>query len=87
MLELGLGYGRTCDHLRRILPEREIFDSDRRVRAHPEYVPDNAHMILSDVTDTLPAALERIGRPAALAHCDVGSGGRGRGTRPPPGPP
>jgi hypothetical protein len=76
-LELGLGNGRTYDHLRQILPEREIFVFDRRVRAHPVCVPDEAHMILGDFLDTLPAARERIGRPAALAHCDVGSGDAG----------
>lgn len=74
VLELGLGNGRTYDHLRLILPEREIFVFDRHVRAHPDCIPDEAHMILGDFLDTLPAALERIGRPAALAHCDIGSG-------------
>jgi hypothetical protein len=33
-------------------------------------------MILGDVRETLPAALARIGAPAALAHCDVGTGVR-----------
>ena len=31
-------------------------------------------MILGDITETLPAALDRIGAPAALAHCDIGTG-------------
>ncbi|MDP6786819.1 MAG: class I SAM-dependent methyltransferase [Rhodospirillales bacterium] len=74
VLELGLGNGRTFDHLRQQLPEREIFVFDRRVAAHPECVPDDDHMILGDFHDTLGTALERIGRPAALAHCDMGSG-------------
>lgn len=74
VLELGLGNGRTFDHLREILPEREIFVFDRRVAAHPDCIPDDAHMILGDITDTLPAALDRIGEPAALAHCDIGTG-------------
>ena len=77
VFELGLGNGRTYDHLRRILPEREIFVFDRRVRAHPDCIPDEAHMILGDFLDTLPAALERVDRPAALAHCDIGSGDAG----------
>lgn len=74
VLELGLGNGRTYDHLRSLLPEREIFVFDRRVAAHPDCVPDAAHLILGDVHETLPAALARIGAPAALAHCDVGTG-------------
>jgi hypothetical protein len=74
VLELGLGNGRTFDHLRQRLPEREIYVFDRRVAAHPDCVPDGDHMILGDFHDTLGTALERIGRPAALAHCDMGSG-------------
>lgn len=76
VLELGLGNGRTFDHLRLLLPEREIFVFDRRIAAHPDCVPDAAHMILGDVADSLATALERCGAPAALVHSDVGSGDR-----------
>jgi hypothetical protein len=31
-------------------------------------------MILGDIRETLPAALSRIGAPAALAHADIGTG-------------
>lgn len=75
-LELGLGNGRTYDHLREILPDREVFVFDRRIAAHPDCIPDEAHMILGDIIVTLPAALLRIGAPAALAHCDMGTGER-----------
>ena len=34
VLEVGLGNGRTFDHLREILPGREIFALDRRIAAH-----------------------------------------------------
>jgi len=74
VLELGLGNGRTFDHLRKLLPEREIFVFDRRVAAHPDCVPDDAHMILGDVPQSLAGALTRIGAPAVLAHSDVGTG-------------
>ena len=74
LLELGLGNGRTYDHLRGLLPEREIFVFDRHIAAHPDCVPDAAHMILGDIETTLPAALTRIGARAALAHCDIGTG-------------
>ncbi len=74
VIELGLGNGRTYDHLREILPEREIFAFDRRVAAHPDCIPDDAHMILGDITETLPGADAVIGAPAALAHCDMGTG-------------
>ena len=74
VLELGLGNGRTFDHLRELFPDREIFVFDRRVAAHPDCIPDDNHMILGDITETLAAAGDRIGVPAALAHCDIGTG-------------
>lgn len=74
VLEIGLGNGRSYDHLREILPEREIFVFDRRVAAHPDCIPDDDHMIVGDVRDTLGGAAARIGAPAALAHLDFGSG-------------
>ncbi len=74
VLELGLGNGRTFDHLRELFPNREIFVFDRRVAAHPDCIPDDDHMILGDITETLAAARDRIGAPAALAHCDIGTG-------------
>jgi len=73
-LELGLGNGRTYDHLRDRLPEREIFVFDRQVAAHPDCIPDDAHMLLGDFRDTVPAAKAQIAMPAALIHADIGSG-------------
>ena len=80
VVELGLGNGRTFDHLREILPEREIFVFDRHVAAHPDCVPDAGHMIIGDFLDTLPAAA-RLHRRAVLAHCDIGSGDAGANAR------
>lgn len=74
VLELGLGNGRTFDHLRERLPGREIFVFERRVAAHPDCRPDDAHLLLGDLSDTLPAAERRLPSPAALAHSDVGTG-------------
>jgi S-adenosyl-L-methionine methyltransferase len=74
VLELGLGNGRTYDHLRELLPEREIFVFEREVNAHPDCIPDAAHLFLGDVRATLPQAQRRLPGPAALAHLDVGSG-------------
>ncbi len=74
ILELGLGNGRTFDHLRSLFPDREIFVYDRQVAAHPDCIPDDQHMILGDIRETLPLALSRMGAPAALAHADIGTG-------------
>ena len=74
VLELGLGNGRTFDHLRQLLPAREIFVFDRQVNAHPDCIPDDDHLFLGDFLKSVPAAPARIGTRAALAHCDIGSG-------------
>jgi hypothetical protein len=74
VLELGLGNGRTYDHLRFLFPIREIYVCERRVAAHPDCVPPAERLILGDMRDTLPAARGRLGGRVALAHLDAGSG-------------
>ncbi|MEM8663132.1 MAG: class I SAM-dependent methyltransferase [Pseudomonadota bacterium] len=74
VFELGLGNGRTFDHLREILPGREIFVFDRSVTAHPASIPDGDHMIVGDIRDTLPFAGPRVKALAALIHCDLATG-------------
>jgi hypothetical protein len=74
VLEIGLGNGRTFDHLRGLLPGREIFVFEREVRAHPACIPDADHLLLGDIHTTLPASLVRLPEPAALAHSDLGTG-------------
>ena len=74
VLELGLGNGRTYDHLRQTLPDREIFVFEREVAADPDCVPDAAHLLLGDIHETLPAAAARFGPNVALIHCDLGTG-------------
>lgn len=74
VLELGLGNGRTFDHLRTILPDREIFVFDRAVTAHPASIPDGDHMIVGEIRDTLAFCGPRVGALAALVHCDLGTG-------------
>lgn len=74
VLELGLGNGRTFDHLRELMPGRDIFVFDRRIAAHPACIPDDDHMVLGDIFETLPNAMDRVGAPAALVHTDIGTG-------------
>ena len=73
-LELGLGNGRTYDHLREICTDREIFVFDRQVNAHPDCIPPADHLFLGEITTTLPQALAKLGPHAALVHTDVGTG-------------
>lgn len=74
ILELGLGNGRTYDHLRTLFPGREIYVFDRQVAAHPDCIPDDGHMFLGEVIDRLPDAAARLGKSVALVHSDIGSG-------------
>lgn len=74
ILELGLGNGRTYDHLRDLFPDRDIYVFDRQVAAHPECIPDDEHMLVGELTDTLPAAVARFEGTAAMVHADVGTG-------------
>lgn len=73
VLELGLGNGRTFDHLREIMPDREIFVFDRSISAHPSCVPDGEHMIVGDIRETLKFCGPRVKRPAVFIHVDLGT--------------
>ena len=73
VFELGLGNGRTYDHLREVCPGREIFVFEREVAAHPDCIPDEAHLLLGDFRDTLPRAAQRFRQEAAFIHADFGT--------------
>ena len=75
VLELGLGNGRTYDHLRDRLPGREIHVFERSPAAHPDCIPPDPYLIISDIFETLPLFTERFGAgSAALIHSDIGTG-------------
>src|SRR5262249_51214749 len=73
ILELGLGNGRTYDHLRSLFPANPIYVFDRELAAHPDCIPPAERALVGDFRDTIPGALARIGAPAILAHGDFGS--------------
>ena len=81
VLELGLGNGRTYDHLREHLPGRDIYVCDRQVAAHPGSIPPARFLILGDVRETLPQTAARIGGTVALIHADLGSGDKAASER------
>ena len=81
VLELGLGNGRTYDHLRESMPDREIFVFEREVAAHPDCIPDEAHLIRGDFRDTLTGAGERFAGRVALVHAEIGSANLERDVR------
>lgn len=74
VLEIGLGNGRTYDHLRDRLPGRDIHAFDRQCNAHPACVPPTGCLWLGEFADSFKAAAAKLGSTAILAHCDTGSG-------------
>jgi S-adenosyl-L-methionine methyltransferase len=73
ILELGLGNGRTYDHLREILPGRDIYVFDRRIASLEQCTPPEHHILLGEIGDTLPRAASLLGKTAALVHIDLGT--------------
>ena len=73
VFELELGHGRTYDHLRTHLPEREIYVFDREVDCFPDCTPPGDRLMLGDLGDTLAAAGRRFSGRVVLAHADMGS--------------
>jgi hypothetical protein len=73
VFEMGLGHGRTYDHLRTHLPEREIYVLDREVDCFDDCIPPDDRLLLGDIADTLSAAATRFGGQVVLAHADLGS--------------
>ncbi|OMH31793.1 class I SAM-dependent methyltransferase [Motiliproteus sp. MSK22-1] len=74
MFEIGLGNGRTYDHLLNLFPGYEIYAFDKQIQAHPNCIPDVDHRIVGDIRDTLPRAVARFKGQCVLAHIDIGSG-------------
>lgn len=72
--ELGLGNGRSFDHLRARLPDREIYVFERSVSAHPDAVPAAERLILGDIEEALPRLRPRFAGRVALMHSDIGTG-------------
>lgn len=73
VLEMGLGNGRTYDHLRELLPERRIWVVERKVNCHPSCVPPAADLLEGEC-DAALARLAAQGVRLALAHYDFGIG-------------
>jgi len=81
VLELGLGNGRTYDHLRSRFPYREIYVFDREIAAHPDCVPPEKFCRLGDFRATVPAYLAEGQPNAAFIHADIGTSNREASTR------
>ncbi|MBM1311156.1 hypothetical protein JQT66_12995 [Sulfitobacter mediterraneus] len=73
VLEMGLGNGRTYDHLRQELPDRRIWVIDRVLQSHPSCVPPEENFLQGEA-DAMLAELAQRGTQMALAHYDFGFG-------------
>lgn len=78
VFELGLGNGRTYDHLRERLPGRDIYVFDRQLAAHPECRPPADRFVEGELAATLPEWSRRFAGRVALVHADLGSGDAAR---------
>jgi hypothetical protein len=74
VIELGLGNGRTYDHLRRHLGGRRVIAFDEALKANPESIPPPEDLIIGDIRRTAPEFAETFGRIAVLVHADLGNG-------------
>ena len=73
VVDLGLGNGRTYDHLREILPDRRIWVVDRALNCHPSCVPP-AENYLEGEAEPMLDRMAAEGLRIALAHYDFGYG-------------
>ncbi|EJN06221.1 class I SAM-dependent methyltransferase [Phyllobacterium sp. YR531] len=71
VIELGLGNGRTYDHLRERFPDRRIIAFDRAVGSHKSSTPNPEDLVIGEIRDT---AQKFTGIGAALVHADIGTG-------------
>ena len=78
ILELGLGNGRTFDHIRERFPGRRIVAFDRAMGAHGDSLPQSEDLVLGEIAET---AQRFRGIGAALVHADIGTGYADRDAR------
>ncbi|MGV6804727.1 MAG: class I SAM-dependent methyltransferase [Ruegeria sp.] len=73
VLDMGLGNGRTYDHLREILPDRRIWVMDRVLQCHPDSTPPTEDFLQGEAEPML-SNLAQGGPRISLAHYDFGRG-------------
>ncbi|WP_282120754.1 class I SAM-dependent methyltransferase [Ruegeria atlantica] len=73
VLDMGLGNGRTYDHLREILPDRRIWVMDRVLQCHPSSTPP-AEDFLQGEAEPMLQKLAEAGPRIAFGHYDFGRG-------------
>src|SRR5215471_154603 len=74
IFEVGLGNGRTYDHLRDLFPGRDIYVFERKVAAHPDCIPPADRLLLGEARESIPRAARTLGAKGARIHTDLGTG-------------
>lgn len=72
-VEIGLGSGRTYDHLRNYLPDYEIYAFDFKVECHPSCTPPPEYTVLGPAEETFPEWSKQRKGAASFVHCDIGT--------------
>ena len=73
VFEIGLGLGRTFNHMRHHMPDRDIYAFERKINAYPDCMPADDRLIIGEIEETLPAAAQRFAGKVVLGHSDIGS--------------
>ncbi len=73
VFEIGLGLGRTFNHMRHHMPERDMFAFDRAMNAYPDCTPQAHELVIGEMAQTLPEMAAKFPGQVVLAHSDVGS--------------
>ena len=76
VIELGLGNGRTYDHIREHVGDRRIVVFERDPKPHLDCMPPKGDLVIGTLSENLPNAVAMIGRQVALLHSDIGCGDR-----------
>ncbi|MFN4310386.1 MAG: class I SAM-dependent methyltransferase [Ferrovibrio sp.] len=74
VLEIGLGNGRTYDHLCSRFDRERIYAFDRANNANPRSQPPAERLVLGEFSVTLSAFAKAHPDGAVLVHSDVGLG-------------
>lgn len=81
VLELGLGNGRTYDHLRSRLPGRRIVVVEREPRPHGACLPPAEDLLVDTFETILARPRGRLPDDLVLVHADIGTGDAERNAR------
>lgn len=72
--EVGLGNGRTYDHLRDRFAGHDVIVFDRQVMAHPDCIPPDDMVRLGDFRTTIAAEVAQSAGSVVVIHADIGNG-------------